>query len=242
MPDIYFISDLHLSGQTPAEAAHFLQWLSTLTNGEQLYILGDFFDAWIGDDAATVPEYKDIISALQSATGRGVYVYFMHGNRDFLVGAELARITGMQLITAPYLLHVDQQHLLLLHGDELCTDDAQYQQFRQQVRSPVWQAQFLAKPLTERRAIADGLRAQSEQQKQVKSMQIMDVNPAAVAAMLTEHPDCIMIHGHTHRPACHQLQLGDRTRTRWVLPDWHGQHWGYLHLHQQTLTLHQFDH
>ncbi|WP_018151911.1 UDP-2,3-diacylglucosamine diphosphatase [Leeia oryzae] len=241
MPDIYFISDLHLSGQTLAETSNFLAWLPTLKSGDQLYMLGDFFDAWIGDDAAVAPEYQQIIAALTSTSDRGVNLYYMHGNRDFLVGSEVARQAGMRLIAAPHLLRIGQLSLLLLHGDELCTDDAQYQQFRQHVRSPEWQASFLAKPLTERREIANGLRAQSEQQKQIKSMQIMDVNPEAVAALFRAHPDCVMIHGHTHRPACHHVQLDQQTRTRWVLPDWHGQHWGYLHLHQHQLSLHQFE-
>lgn len=231
----YFASDLHLGPDTPAVAARFQQFLAGLGAGDALYLLGDLFEVWVGDDddeAALAP----ILAALAEASARGAALHFMAGNRDFLVGDALAARTGMRLLADPHLLVRDGQRYLLTHGDQLCTDDLTYQRFRAEVRDPAWAAAFLAKPLAERKTIARGLRAQSEAGKRIKPMALMDVNPGAVAELLRAHDYPTLIHGHTHRPARHLHRVDDRDCVRWVLPDWHDTRWGVLRLAHGTLT------
>jgi UDP-2,3-diacylglucosamine hydrolase len=222
-----FISDLHLNAQQPRITEQFLDFLATRTaDAEALYILGDLFEYWAGDDDLDDELNRTVIGALaQVSRERGVY--FMHGNRDFLIGAAFAQASGAQLLADPTLLDLYGAPTLLMHGDLLCTDDVRYQAFRKQVRDPAWQTQFLAKPLAERKATIEALRKMSETEKDGKSAAIMDVNLDSVAATLRAHGAPRLIHGHTHRPAHHQHDVGGKQCERWVLPDWY-EHGGYL--------------
>lgn len=223
----WIISDLHLSAQRPAVTQAFLHWLhTTVAQAESLYILGDFFEVWVGDDVLDDPqhgaEFLPVVQALHDLSARGVKLYGMHGNRDFLIGQRFAQACGMQLLEDPTLLEAGDKRILLTHGDALCTDDVAYQAFRTQVRNPQWQHTFLSQPLGARIAFADQARDQSRQSKAVQSMQIMDVNAEAVAAIIRQYryPD-ILLHGHTHRPATHALEVDGHACQRWVLGDWH---------------------
>jgi UDP-2,3-diacylglucosamine hydrolase len=216
-----FISDLHLSSATPRTAENFFRFLRSVTSRVRaLYILGDLFDYWIGDDDLVDPFNQSVATALLQLVSSGVELFFMHGNRDFLIGAEFTRASGCQILSDPHRLDLNGTSTLLTHGDTLCTDDLDYQRFRNMVRSPDWQYIFLAKPLAERRTTALGLRAQSEQAKHAKSMNIMDVNALSVAAMFRLHHVKRIIHGHTHRPAKHDLLVNEVMCERWVLSDW----------------------
>jgi UDP-2,3-diacylglucosamine hydrolase len=187
-----------------------------------LYILGDLFEAWIGDDNDD-PHDVRVIAALRATVQRGIPVWIMHGNRDFLLGERFASATGCTLLADPARIELGDEPTLLTHGDILCTDDHEYQQFRTMVRNPEWQRQFLAKPLAERRAIAAGLRETSRQRTGEKAAEIMDVNPQAVLDTLRTHGVRRLIHGHTHRPAVHELELDGRPAQRIVLGDWYAQ-------------------
>jgi UDP-2,3-diacylglucosamine hydrolase len=228
MPIIHFISDLHLSPQTPGATQLFLDYLcQRATQAEHLYILGDLFEVWSGDDCIDDPLdsfNRQIVDALRALSASGVGLSVMHGNRDFLLGAAFAARTGAHLIADPYLLVVSQQQFVLAHGDALCTDDSDYLVFRAQVRSREWQTAFLAKSLSERNAIAAALRRQSEESKQEKSIQapyVMDLNPAATDDFLRANGYATFIHGHTHQPATHQHRVDGIPVERWVLADWH---------------------
>lgn len=223
-----FIADLHLSAERPAANERFFRFLDeTARDAEALYILGDFFEAWVGDDALADPFHAQVAAALQRLVWRGVRLFVMHGNRDFLLGEDFTRATGAKLLQEPHAVNLYGRPTLLLHGDVLCTDDLDYQQFRRLVRDPDWQAGFLARPLPERVALARQLRAQSEQVKGNKRPEIMDTNPEAVLAAFRRYGVLRMIHGHTHRPAHHRLMVDDRACERWVLPDWYDSG-GYL--------------
>jgi len=222
-----FISDLHLDDERPFITELFEQFLrGEAREAQALYILGDLFESWIGDDddASLAQRVQDALAELSRS---GVATYFMAGNRDFLVGPRFAQRSGVTLLDDPARIDLAGVPTLLMHGDTLCTDDAAYQAFRRQVREPAWQAEFLAKPLAERREMARQLRAQSEREKAAKEMAIMDVNPEAVAAALREHGYPRLIHGHTHRPAWHNHEVDGRVCERWVLPDWY-EGGGYL--------------
>jgi UDP-2,3-diacylglucosamine hydrolase len=222
-----FISDLHLNAQQPRITEQFLEFLAKRTaDAEALYILGDLFEYWAGDDDLDDPLNRTVVDAL-ARISRGCRVYFMHGNRDFLIGAAFAQASGAQLLTDPALLDLHGTPTLLMHGDTLCTDDVRYQVFRKQVRDPAWQSQFLAKPLAERKAMIDDLRKMSEAEKDGKSAAIMDVNVDSVTATLRTHGVPRLIHGHTHRPAHHQHNVDGKQCERWVLPDWY-ERGGYL--------------
>lgn len=228
----WVISDLHLCAQRPAVTQAFLHWLQTdVAQAEALYILGDFFEVWVGDDVLADTqhgaEFLPIVHALHALSAQGVHLYFMHGNRDFLIGERFAQVCGLQLLNDPTLLTFANKRILLSHGDALCTDDVAYQQFRAQVRHPQWQQAFLAQPLAARLAFAEQARHQSTQNKAIQAksmptMDIMDVNTDAVAALLREYlyPD-ILLHGHTHRPGNHKLEIDGHTCERMVLGDWH---------------------
>ena len=227
-PESLFISDLHLTAERPAANARFFRFLSEVAPAaEALYILGDFFEAWVGDDALADPFHAQVAAALHRLVSRGVRLYVMHGNRDFLMGEAFTRATGASLLTEPCVVYLYGRPTLLLHGDVLCTDDHDYQQFRRLVRDPDWQAGFLARPLAERVALARELRSRSEQVKADKRPEIMDANPEAVLDAFRQHGVRRMIHGHTHRPAHHRLMVDDRACERWVLPDWYDSG-GYL--------------
>ena len=222
-----FISDLHLDESRPGIVAQFERFLgATAPGAEALYILGDLFEYWVGDDGLALPFPRRMADALKRAA-REMPVRFMHGNRDFLVAQEFSRDTGVELIADPTQIDLYGTGTLLLHGDTLCTDDHEYQAFRSQVRNPAWQKQMLAMPIAQRVAMAKGLREKSESAKGGKSMEIMDVAPAAVERAFADCGCDVMIHGHTHRPARHELMVGGRKRVRWVLPDWY-ERGGYL--------------
>lgn len=220
-----FISDLHLCDSRPHITQAFEAFLEkTAVKAQALYILGDLFEYWAGDDAIKTDALQTSIHALHSLTLTGTHVFFMHGNRDFLISDDFAKATGMTILPDPSLTSLYGKSVLLSHGDALCTDDIAYQKFRAEVRNAAWQAQFLSQPLSDRIARIEQLRAQSEQAKSTKSMQIMDVNSTAVDDLLRRfsYPP-IFIHGHTHRPKKHLHQLDGKTCERWVLGDWYEQ-------------------
>jgi UDP-2,3-diacylglucosamine hydrolase len=185
---------------------------------DALYILGDLFEYWAGDDDLAEPLHAEIAAALKQVSDSGVPLYFMHGNRDFLVGEAFARVTGAKLLDDPTL---DGTPTLLMHGDTLCTDDHKYQAFRAQVRDAAWQRDFLAKPLAVRKAMIENVREQSAREVKEKPPEIMDVNGTAVVEAFRRHDCARMIHGHTHRPARHVNEVDGRKCERWVLTDWY---------------------
>ena len=216
-----FISDLHLHADRPAGIEQFLKFMdSEAATASALYILGDLFEAWIGDDD-TDPGNAPVIAALASLKRSGVPCFFMHGNRDFLIGKRFAAATGCELLNEWQVVEIEGQRVLLTHGDLLCTDDTPYQQLRAMVREPAWQREFLAKPLEERRAIVTDLRERSKTETAAKAAEIMDVNQAAVEAALREHGVRILLHGHTHRPAIHEFVIAGEPAVRIVLGDWY---------------------
>jgi UDP-2,3-diacylglucosamine hydrolase len=217
-----FISDLHLSPGRPETADLLLGFLSGRARGaEALYILGDLFEYWAGDDDLGDRFNARIAAGLAAAAASGTRLFFMRGNRDFLAGEGLARAASLSLLEDPYPLSLFGTPTLLSHGDELCTDDAAYQAFRRQVRDPAWAISFLARPLDERKREIERLRSLSEEEKRRKAADIMDANPAAVEALLQRYGCRRLIHGHTHRQARHIHKVEGRTCERWVLPDWH---------------------
>lgn len=224
-----FISDLHLCDARPEIAQLFFDFLDDTVKGKasDLYILGDLFEYWIGDEDLELPFNAEVAAALRRIADSGTRVWLMHGNRDFLMGARFCEASGATLLQDPQLLDLNGTPTLLMHGDTLCTDDHVYQQFRRMVRDPQWQKTFLAAPAETRRQQAQAVRSRSEADKQTKSEKIMDVNPRAVEDAFRSHAYPRMIHGHTHRPAHHQHQVDDRQCERWVLQDWY-ESGGYL--------------
>ena len=223
---IWLASDLHLGPATPATSEAFLAFLQAAQEEAAALLLpGDIFDAWIGDDVirAAPPWLATALTAIKDTAGR-IPVWLGRGNRDFLIGEELATAVGARLLPEPALLQTDFGPVLLTHGDEFCTDDAAYQQFRQMVRNPQWQAEFLAKTIPERLAMAQQARGESQAANQTKSMEIMDVNAGAIEAIFRETGVRVLVHGHTHRPARHVLEVDGKKRERWVLPDWDCDH------------------
>ena len=218
-----FISDLHLDETRPRIVELFKAFLrSDARRAKALYVLGDLFESWIGDDDDTTLA-GEVAAALADLRSHGVAIHFMHGNRDFLLGADYAARAGMTLLDDPTIIELDGERTLLMHGDTLCTDDVDYQRFRTMVRDPAWQKQFLAKPLAERRAFAAEARGESRKQTAMKAAEIMDVNQDAVAATLHEHGVRRLIHGHTHRPATHRFDVDGGAAERIVLGDWYEQ-------------------
>lgn len=233
---IHFISDLHLSPHTPGVTRIFLDYLGgSARSAEQLFVLGDLFEAWPGDDAiddAGEALNKTIVEALSALSEAGTRLHLMHGNRDFLLGEEFATRCGAQLLPDPYVLTLPEWQFVLSHGDSLCTDDREYQTFRAQVRSVEWRRAFLGKPLPERKAIAQALRQKSEESKNEKLQHaqsyLMDLNAAATDDFLRDHGYATFIHGHTHHPATHDHLVNGIHVERWVLADWHEQRGEYL--------------
>ncbi|WP_079433654.1 UDP-2,3-diacylglucosamine diphosphatase [Zoogloea sp. LCSB751] len=218
---IHFISDLHLSADRPSLTALFERYLAgPAREAGSVYILGDLFEYWAGDDDLDDPLNRGVAETLARFAADGGKVYFMAGNRDFLLGKEFATRAHLQILQEPTLIRLSEQRTLLCHGDGLCTDDLAYQAFRKQVRDPAWQAQFLAQPLAIRKQIIAGVRMKSETAKSEKDAAIMDVNEDAVASLLREHGYPLLIHGHTHRPAVHTLDMEGHGCQRWVLADW----------------------
>jgi len=221
-PRTLFISDLHLSPERPGILRLFHDWIAGLDAGNTraLYILGDLFEAWIGDDEDDA-ELLAVPASLKALAERGVPVFTMRGNRDFLLGSGFEQASGSRLLEDPSRIELYGRPALLMHGDSLCTDDHDYQAFRARVRDPRWQAAILARPLEERRRIAADLREQSERSTAGKRPEIMDANPGAVATAFREHGVDLIIHGHTHRPAIHELAVDGRPCWRIVLGDWY---------------------
>lgn len=219
----YFISDLHLDASRPAATQAFIDFLHGLPDGtDALYILGDLFESWIGDDDdAELPTL--VADALRSTAARGIALFFMHGNRDFALGEEYAARSGLTLLADPTVIDLYGDPTLLMHGDTLCTDDHAYQAFRAQVRNPAWLAHMLAQPLAVRRAFAEQARAGSREHTTMTAESIMDVNAEAVNDAFRSHDTDLLIHGHTHRPAVHRDDVDGRACTRIVLGDWYDQ-------------------
>ena len=218
-----FISDLHLEAERPDISQQFLQFLDTeARQADDLYILGDLFEAWVGDDDPNA-HYFRIKRALRKVVDGGVPVYFMHGNRDFMIGREFANETGVKILDDPYKVTMYGQKTLLSHGDALCTDDVRYQRVRKMVRDPEWQRNMRSKPLKERLRIAQEARRQSLEQTINMSLEIMDVNQQEVEKVIRQYDVDVLLHGHTHRPDVHTVDLGNRKAKRIVLGDWYTQ-------------------
>ncbi len=216
-----FIADLHLCAEEPAITAGFLRFLAgDARKADALYILGDLFEAWIGDDDPE-PLHRQVAQALRSLVDSGVPCFFIHGNRDFLVGQRFARESGMQLLPEEQVLSIDGRRVLIMHGDTLCTDDHGYQAFRARVHQGWLQTLFLALPLFVRKRIAARMRAGSKAANGSKSMEIMDVNQQAVREAMSRQQVRWLIHGHTHRPAIHPLEVDGEPAWRCVLGAWH---------------------
>jgi UDP-2,3-diacylglucosamine hydrolase len=216
-PLALFISDLHLQESHPRTAEAFFRFLAErAAHARQLYLLGDIFEYWAGDDDLDTPLHRRVVQALCGLVGAGVQVFWIAGNRDFLLGAGFAQAAGIKLLDEPHLIEVAGKRIVLVHGDAQCTADTKYMAFRAQVRDPAWQAQFLALPLAQRKQIIAGLREGSREAHAGKSYEIMDVTPEAVSALFTSTGADVIIHGHTHRPELHHFGAS----SRYVLPDW----------------------
>jgi len=223
-----FTSDLHLCPTRPAINRIFFGFLrGPAAQAEALYILGDLFEYWAGDDDDD-PFNASVAAALRELADRGVALFLMHGNRDFLIGERFTAACRAKLLPDPTQMNLYGVPTLLMHGDTLCTDDLGYQEFRAKVRDPGYQQQFLAQSLENRKQIIAGLRARSSEEKQRKPESIMDVTPAAVEAVLRKHGYPRLIHGHTHRPALHRHGIDGHDCERWVLADWYTSG-SYLH-------------
>lgn len=216
-----FVSDLHLSPDRPATVGLFLAFLAgRAREADQLYLLGDIFDAWIGDDDEGTPN-AEVKAALAAVTASGVRCHLMHGNRDFLIGRTFCRETGCRLLRDPTLARFAGEPTLLMHGDLLCTDDVAYQRFRRRIRNPLVQRLFLWRSLAARRQVAADYRSKSGAATAEKTLDIMDVNQETVALYLRRYGATRLIHGHTHRPGDHRLQIDGREAVRSVLAEWH---------------------
>ena len=219
---VWLASDMHLGPETPATLDAFLAFLDAAAEeADALLLPGDIFDAWIGDDVirAAPPWLAAVVQGLARTSAR-IPVWLGRGNRDFLIGEEFAKAAGASRLPDQVLLETDYGLVLLSHGDEYCTDDVAYQQFRAMVRDPEWQTQFLAQSIPQRLAMAAQARGESMAANQSKSLEIMDVNPQAVERAFAESGAAVMIHGHTHRPARHVVNVGGKRCERWVLQDW----------------------
>jgi len=216
-----FVSDLHLCPSRPAINQTFFDFLrGPAARADALYILGDLFEFWAGDDDDD-PFNASVLAALHKTANAGAKLYVMHGNRDFLIGNRFAAASGAELIDDPTLLDLYGTRTLLMHGDTLCTDDVRYLEFRAKVRSPQWQNEFLAQTLAQRKAIIAGLRSENAAEKKLKTEIIMDATVAGVEAALRAHSYPRLIHGHTHRPALHRHVVDGHACERWVLADWY---------------------
>ena len=234
MSQALFISDLHLSAERPEANEQFFRFIGEeAARAHALYVLGDLFEYWAGDDELADrqgdPLAAEVASAFKSLSKNGVQVWIMHGNRDFLLGKRFLGASGAQLLDDPSVIKFAGKRLALLHGDTLCTDDHDYQAWRRVARSAEWQRDFLSKKLPDRRKTIQGLREKSKGVIAAKPAEIMDVNQGAVREVFRHLKLRHMIHGHTHRPARHEHQVGGARCERWVLPDWYGRG-GYLAL------------
>jgi UDP-2,3-diacylglucosamine hydrolase len=220
---VLFISDLHIDESRPAITEQFLSFLSAeARDAEALYILGDLFESWVGDDAADAAQ-SAAITGLHSLTSQGVPCFVMHGNRDFLLATQFCRMSGAELLPDPLIVTLYGEPVLVTHGDALCTDDRAYQRLRATVRDADWQRQFLALSIASRRALAGAARVGSQAHTAAVEYAITDVNADSVAMALRGARTATLLHGHTHRPAIHPLQVDGRPCTRIVLGDWYDQ-------------------
>jgi UDP-2,3-diacylglucosamine hydrolase len=220
MPETLFIADLHLDSKWPTKTDLSLKFLAgRARQAEELYILGDLFEVWLGDDDDD-PHHQLILTALHQLTMAGIAVSVMPGNRDFLLGTDFVRFTGCQLLADPSMIELYGIPTLLMHGDTLCTQDVDYQQFRQKVRQPLWQQQFLAQPLEQRRLLAKQVRTYSQTKTQTTAEFIMDVTAKAVITVLEAQNVHQLIHGHTHRAGQHHLEINGLPAYRWVVGAW----------------------
>ncbi|QIB67295.1 UDP-2,3-diacylglucosamine diphosphatase [Kineobactrum salinum] len=235
MPATYFISDLHLEVTRPATVRALRRFLLEHRDCEALYILGDLFELWIGDDD-DAPLVGEVAEMLQRFTAAGPALYLMQGNRDFLLGRQFCRRVGGRLLNDPSVINLYGEPTLLMHGDSLCTRDTEYQAFRKNTRTPAWQAELLARSLEDRRKLARELRSMSREATSNKAEDIMDVTPEEVERALLDREVRQLIHGHTHRPARHDHTAG----TRWVLGDWDQKGW-YLEATPDSMRLVDFD-
>ena len=237
---ILLISDLHLQEERPDITRAFLDLLATRARSAQaLYILGDFFEAWIGDDAMT-PYQASICQALRALSDTGTQVFLMHGNRDFLIGQAFCKAAGATLLPDPSVVELGGEQVLLMHGDSLCTRDEGYMKLRRYLRNPVslWVLRHL--PLHTRHKLARKLRSESRAQTRMKANDIVDVTPEEVPRVMQQHGVRTLVHGHTHRPAIHKLMVGDAPARRIVLGDWDRQGWA-LQVDEQGFQLAPFD-
>jgi len=225
---VLLVADLHLAPERPAMVDRFRRFVAGAARGAAaLYILGDFFEYWLGDDDAADPFHAVLLADLGALAGAGVDVAFMPGNRDFLFSGAAATASGIRLLAEPAFVDLFGVPTLLMHGDTLCTDDRSYQRYRSIVRKPLVQRAFLALPRAARVAVGRGMRRTSEAHTQLKGPMITDVNRGTVEAVLRNHGYPRLIHGHTHRPARHEHVVDGRTCERWVLADWY-ERGGYL--------------
>ena len=233
-----FISDLHLQESRPDITKAFLEFLDdTASKAEKLYILGDLFEAWIGDD-----DQNNFISEIQAAllkTNKTTKIFFLHGNRDFLIGTEFASSSGFEILNDPTIEEMFGNNVLLMHGDLLCTEDRDYQAFRKTSRDPKWQDEFLNKSIQERREIAQNLRTISKEATEIKKDEIMDVSTTEVIRIMEESSVNLLIHGHTHRPKSHKIKVNDQPAERIVLGDWDAYGW-YIWMDSSSCELKNF--
>ena len=234
-----FVSDVHLDAKAPQATEQFLGFLrEQAARAEALYILGDLFEAWVGDDDEE-PGNARVCRALRELTSAGVACFALHGNRDFLLGEGFCARSGCRVLTDPVIAQLDGERVLLTHGDALCTDDHPYQELRSIVRDRAWQRRFLALPLSAREALADEAREGSRRHTARTVPDIMDVNSAAVAAAFRAARVARIVHGHTHRPGVHQLEIDGQPAQRIVLGAWYeqGSYLAYEHGRYQLCTL-----
>lgn len=218
---ILFASDLHLSPERPASARAFLDFLAGPAHqADEVFLLGDVFDVWAGDDDLPDPFIATLCAGMKALTASGIALHFQRGNRDFLVGDAFAAAVGCDLLGDEEIRMIAGTPTLILHGDTLCSDDTRYQAFRSQVRSPAWQVDFLGRPLAERKAQIVALREKNREEKEMKAATIMDVSEVTVEDAFRHHGVSRMIHGHTHRPTCHEMMIDGQACLRWVLPEW----------------------
>ena len=231
---ILLISDLHLEEQRPDITRAFLHFLQTRARqAEALYILGDFFEVWVGDDGMS-PFQHDIARALRELSDAGTRIFLMHGNRDFLIGRAFCRESGCSLLKDPSIVHFNGEPVLLMHGDSLCTLDVGYMKLRRLLRNPLSLFILRHLPLSTRRKLARKLRSESRAQTRMKAREIIDVTPEEVPRIMAEHGVRTLIHGHTHRPAEHALEVNGQSARRIVLGDWDSQGWA-LQIDEQGL-------
>ncbi len=233
-----FISDLHLDPGRPDGIQLFNNFIrNKAVEADRLFILGDLFEYWLGDDACEHSGYQAIEESLATLKNHNTRVYFMHGNRDFLVGEDFAASINGELLPDPTLFKLGDLDVLLMHGDSLCTDDVAHQQFRAVSRSDEWKNTILSKTILEREELARQLRMNSQKGNAEKIESIMDVNQASVEKEMLTHKTRLLIHGHTHRTAIHEFQLGGKTANRIVLGDWYQKGNYLMHNHNKFKLL-----